>query len=672
VLDQLLSLLTLTTLTLASYGLGRPIMRGLGFKSEDTLSTVVWSIAVGLIVAGLILTGMGLLGVLYVPVIGVLTLAAGFWGVGEMVRGYLRRCEQAVKHGTSAAETHATLPAWQTAPCWLRRGMAVLAVVVCIGSLVGALAPPTAGDALCYHLTLPKVFLDQGTISYLPFQDNSTFPLLTEIWYMWAMAIDSPTAAGLVHWGLGILLALATVLLARPIVGRQWAWIAGGVVLLVPGINNQMGAPLNDVSLAAMTTLCLASWWKGAIEDEGRRWFLLAGLAAAAAVSTKYIAMTFALAVGATWIWAICRPTLRRILMRQRREEFSEKRSHIGPDRRRTLLLGAAIVATLTVALGGSWYARAAWHRGNPVYPFLSELQQTPGAAAGLETLPASKSRLGRTPWALASAPWHLTMHPEKFGGRGHQLGALWLATLPGLFFTRRLRGLGTLLAIAATYTVIWFLLRQNERFLFPIVPLLSVALVWVWMEVRRLPRLPRMIVIGTQATILLACVMAAGTRHSDRLAVALGVESRQNYLARSEPTHGPAMVANAMLRPGDRILSQDYRTFYFNAPVVQESVYRRVTRYHEKLATPKDLGRSLRLAGFSHLLLVENVGKQGLEFDSTLTRLADADPSIRHIMGTPFTTQDGEKRYYRLVELPPISTHHAPRDVVGRVATRR
>ncbi|MBN2295512.1 MAG: hypothetical protein JXM70_23990, partial [Pirellulales bacterium] len=266
-IEQLLSLLTLGTLTLASYGLGRPILRGLGFKSEDTLTTVVWGITVGLIIAGMVLTAMGLIGVLSVPVIGVLTLAAGFWGVGEMVRGYLRSCELAFAPNTSP---EAPLPDWQLVPFWLGMGVGVLAVAACIGSLIGALAPPTAGDAVCYHLTLPKVFIDHGGICYLPYQDNSTFPLLTEIWYMWAMVIDSPTAAALVHWGLGILLALATVLLARPVVGRQWAWMAGGVVLLVPGINNQMAAPLNDVALAAMTTLTLSAWWKGAICDEPR------------------------------------------------------------------------------------------------------------------------------------------------------------------------------------------------------------------------------------------------------------------------------------------------------------------------------------------------------------------------------------------------------------------
>ncbi|MBN2295465.1 MAG: hypothetical protein JXM70_23750, partial [Pirellulales bacterium] len=193
------------------------------------------------------------------------------------------------------------------------------------------------------------------------------------------------------------------------------------------------------------------------------------------------------------------------------------------------------------------------------------------------------------------------------------------------------------------------------ERFLFPVVPLLAVALAWVWMEARRLPRLLRLIFVGTQAIILLACAGAACTRHLDKFAVAVGIESRDNYLDRNEPTRAPALYANNVLGPGDCILSQDYRTFYFDIPVVQESVYRRVTGYHKNISAPGDFGLAMRRAGFSHLLLVENISDRGPQFDPTLRLLADADPSIQHVISAPFKDNDGGKRYYRLVSLPKI-----------------
>lgn len=642
--EQLISLLTLSTITLASFGLGRPVLRGLGFKFEDSLAAAVWSIATGLILAGISLTAMGLVGLLHVPTIGVLTLAAGFWGVGELVNSYMNR-------RTRIEPLAASQP---TAPRFLYWPITILAAAACAGSLIGALAPPTAGDAMCYHLALPKTFLAQGGFCFLPYHDRSTFPLLAEIWFLWAMAIDSPTAAALVHWGLGVLFALAAALLARPIVGRDWAWIAACLVILTPGVNNQMAAPLNDVAHAAMTTLALAAWWKGAVEDEGRRWFLLSGLAAGAAASTKYIAALFALAMAATVAWEIFRAA---VAQKHPQQNKLAQRLHHDPAHRRNLLIGATIVAAVAAAVASPWYLRAAWHRGNPVYPFLAEMQHDPGAGAGLKTLPASKSPLGRTPWGLAAAPWQLTMHPEKFGGRGHQLGALWLAALPGLFFARRLRGLGLLLSLAAVYSLAWFLLRQNERFLFPILPLLAVGVAWVWMECRRMSRLPRAIVIASQAAILLASATAACTRHADCMAAAVGLESRDDFLARREPLHGIVQFANDTFQPGDRILSQDYDEFYFHAPVVWESIYRRVTRYQQQTTPPREFGRSLRRQGFTHLLLAENISPRGIQYDPTLSRLADADPSLNCLISTTFRDTDGGRRLYRLVELPRCKT---------------
>jgi hypothetical protein len=162
--------------------------------------------------------------------------------------------------------------------------------------------------------------------------------------------------------------------------------------------------------------------------------------------------------------------------------------------------------------------------------------------------------------------------------------------------------------------------------------------------------------VIGTQAAILVASATAACTRQHDQLAVAVGLESRAEYLSRSEPTYGLAQYANDHLEPGDRILSQDYREFYFHAPVVWEAIYRRVTHYDQQAGPPTDFGLSLRRAGFSHLLLAENESEQGIQYDPTLSRLADADPSIHgHLIRTRYNDQDGGRRTYRLVELPRI-----------------
>ncbi len=602
--------------------------------------------------AGLFLAGLGMAGLLYAPLIGVLTLTAAFYGLGEIVFG---NGGISAADGTAVKETALAISGESAhgpglPPPWVRRGVLLLAAAAAVASLTSALAPPIAGDALCYHLELPKTFLAEHRMNFLPFNDSSTFPMLAEMWYLWGLALDGGVAAQLIHWEMGISLALAAVLLASPILGRPWAWVVGAVVLLTPGINNQMTAPLNDVALATLTTLALVAWWQPVINDENRRWFLLAGLAAGGALGTKYVALLLAAVVGAVWLWTLWRQ----------------------PGRRQFLLQGAAVVCVVAVSVGGLWYLRAAWYRGNPIFPFLAEsfdrlradrtvppaIRRTPPPTAELAGPPlANKAPLGRGPIHLALSPWLVTMQPEHFGGRAHQLGLVLLAAVPGVFWTRRLRGLGTLLVLAGGYWVLWYLMRQNERFLYPIVPLLSVAAVWVWRELDCLPWLPRRIAVTAFAGMLVLVAAVPVLRCWGQWKVSLGLEPRASYLAEHEPTYRATEAANQLLPADARILSQDYRGFYFHQHVVRENVYRRFTQYDRQIQRPGDLNRTLRQAGFTLLLLAEALDGAGIQYDSTLARLtaaqAAADPaSLVTLADYRFRDSDGSARRYRLILL--------------------
>jgi len=273
-------------------------------------------------------------------------------------------------------------------------------------------------------------------------------------------------------------------------------------------------------------------------------------------------------------------------------------------------------------------------------------------------TAPGEKLPLGHDPVRFVSGVWEVTMHPERFGGRSHQLGVLLLAALPGLVTARRLRGLGTLLSVGLVYWVLWCLLRQNVRFLLPIVPLGVVGAVWCWIEMQRYPWAPRVAAGLTLALILAASSGLALARCQGRAAVALGFRSRAAYLEENEPTWPAAAAMNCTLAPGDHLLSEDIRAYYFNCRVTRDIVYRRRVPYDRQLTEPAELSRSLRKAGFTHLLLVENLNGRGIVFDSTLSRLADAQwktPAGQSLMKEAdyrFQDSDGALRHYRLVRL--------------------
>lgn len=631
ILENILSLLAVATIGLSCFGIGSPLIRALKLAGHDRLSNATWSLSIGAVVAGLALMALGLLGILYAPLVGLLTMLAGFWGLGEAAQAlYVLRDEMLFQHGPDAPWVRRLRPTPANRATVL---LGVGALLAALGALAGALAPPTAGDALCYHLELPKVFLQQHAITMLPLDDNVTYPLLTEMWFLWALALDGAVAAQLVHWCLGLLLVMATVELAAPVLGKSWGLVAGAAMLVVPGVTNQMTAPLNDLSLAVFTTLALAAWRRGWIDDDPPRWMVTAGLMAGAALSIKYLAGLMGLAVliaSAVQVWR--RPQRRRLLLEH--------------------LLTAAVVA---VSVSGPWYVRAAWHRKNPVYPFFSEAF---GQTSPHQTT-AAKRPLGWRPNDLLSAPWRITMQPERFGGRGHQLGPLFLAALPALLLARRLRGLRELGLIAAAFVVQWYALRQNGRFLLPVVPLLCVAGVWGLMETVRWPAAARRTLLLALGLLATASAIIPWIRARDQLAVAIGIEPRASYLQRREPTYRAASLANAMLTPGDRLLSQDYRSFYFQMPVVRESVFRRQTHYERPTNSATDPCQSLRQQGFTHVLLAEADGRQGIRFDDTLRRLVDGSshgPGDGQgpicISDYRFVDADGQSRRYRLLML--------------------
>ena len=227
----------------------------------------------------------------------------------------------------------------------------------------------------------------------------------------------------------------------------------------------------------------------------------------------------------------------------------------------------------------------------------------------------------------------------------------------PVLVVARRLRGLGSLMTIAMIYAALWYATRQNVRFLYVVVPILSSAAIWAVIELHRFPRLPGRIALTLCGTAIAIAAATPLIRARDKVPVALGWETREAYLLRNEPTYAAAAVANVMMSETDQILTQDYRGFYFRCPVVREVSFRRATGYNQRLNSPDDLPQLLRQEGFTFLLLAENASRQGIRYNDTLSRLIDTcGPSSQSefdcLVDYRFTDRDGALRRYRLLRL--------------------
>ncbi|HVW36989.1 MAG TPA: hypothetical protein VHB99_06775, partial [Pirellulales bacterium] len=131
-------------------------------------------------------------------------------------------------------------------------------------------------------------------------------------------------------------------------------------------------------------------------------------------------------------------------------------------------------------------------------------------------------------------------------------------------------------------------------------------------------------------------------------------------YLHRREPTYAAARIANALLPPDARILSQEHRAFYIDARITRENIYRRRSGYDRGVDSPVELCNRLRADGFTHLLLAESLNDAGIRYNGTLARLAavGSRPNAAFDVLADYQFQDDDDaiRRYRLVALKPQS----------------
>jgi hypothetical protein len=602
-------------------GLGRRILDRLGQVPEHPLDAAALSLPMGLGVMAIGVLGLGELG--WLNRFGLALLLAVVMELGIVPA--LRTIRELARRDPCRGDAD-------------RRGMvtgrilAGLLAVALLGTAMVATGPVNDGDALCYHLQVPKVFLMAGAAGFDPDLHETVYPLVTELIYAIALEFRGPVACRWVQWFLGLALAANVTAMARPALGRR-AWWAGAIVLLAPAISNGMSAPLNDVALAAFGAAAIFAWIR-LLDRPSATAAAVAGLLAGLAVGVKYPALVLVGLMG-TILW-----------LRGLREWWTGGSS----GGRRNWLTLAAVYSLATLFVGGWWYLRAYVHTGNPVYPFF---RQAFGGAGLDEVLDPIKRPMAVTPWNLLLALGPLTLQPDRFDSFSHQFGPIFLLFLPAALLERPRRRVLGLAALGYVFLMICLTQRQSMRFVLLALGPLSVSVACglaAWGERRTLPaRLMVAMLLGTLG--LEAGLAMARGRHV--LAILSGRESPEALLSRREPTYVVGRWAARHLPVSARLIGQDHRGFYVPRPYTMELAHRRRTGLGRHGEAAGEIVARLRESGFTHVMLCPPVPETAVEFDPTLGRLlspwlAGRTPLYREDL----TDGDGVLRRYAIYEL--------------------
>jgi hypothetical protein len=511
------------------------------------------------------------------------------------------------------------------------RVMAFCLALALFGTGLVAIGPVTDGDALCYHLQVPKEFLMHGAVGFDPDLHETVYPLVTELIYLPALEFRGPGACRWIQWVLGLVLFANVTALARPSLGRRACW-AGTIVMLAPAISNGMSAPLNDVALAAFGTAAIFAWTR-MVDRPSRAAAAIAGLHAGLAIGVKYPALVlFGVLTVATALRSLARPP----------------KGIAGRDR--SWLALAAVYAAATVSVGGWWYLRAYLHTGNPVYPFF---RHAFGGAGLDEVLDPIKRPMAVTPWNLLLSLGPLTLQPARFDSFSHQFGPIFLLFLPAALLERPPRRVLGLAALGYLFLMLCLTQRQSTRFVLIALGPMAIAVAHgasAWCDRKTVPaRLMVSVLLG--ALGLEAAWAVARGRHV--IGLVAGRESAESLLARHEPTYLVGRWAAQNLPATARLIGQDHRGFYIPRPYSMELAYRRRTGLGRRGESPGEIVARLRASGFTHVMFCPPVPETAVEFDPTLGRLmAPWLAERRPIYREDLTDGDGVLRRYAIYEL--------------------
>jgi hypothetical protein len=319
-----------------------------------------------------------------------------------------------------------------TARAWLWLMIAFVALML-LTALGLALLPPTAFDAVNYHLVGPARYLRDGRIAAYADNHFLGFPQGAEVLYGMAIGLfNRDTAAAPLHLWFGVLSLLGIGGIVHRYTGRHAgraaAWLACALPLTAWSVWLLFGWAYVDLAMMAygMAVLVVASLADGdadAVSDRLRlRVWVLLGALIGLALGVKYTALGLAVMVG---VWALGRlprggwaHTLRAVLW-------------VG-----VLMGGAAAVLYLPWALKG-WLLYQ-----NPVYPFVF-------GGLNWDSLRTNTFSGGQGLWGTGGA-WQLLILPlaatingvEKGVGFSASMGP-WLLTVP-LLLLIAWRGLDT------------------------------------------------------------------------------------------------------------------------------------------------------------------------------------------------------------------------------------
>jgi 4-amino-4-deoxy-L-arabinose transferase-like glycosyltransferase len=418
-------------------------------------------------------------------------------------------------------------------------------------------------------------------------------PFFMEMLFTLGVALKNAVFSKLVSYLMGFLLIYAIYDFTKRRISKQYSVLAALIFALTPVVYVHMSYAYVELGLAFYLFMSFYMFYEW-LEEKKTSFLVLSAVFMGFALSIK--------AFAGFLLPAFCLYIIVRGIVKRRGFSSTVK--------------ALILFVFFSFIFSFIWYLRSYVIHGNPVFPYLDHWFS--GREAGLlgGSFALEGHGRGGDILSLLRLPWDLTFYPGLFGYDRISpiyLGILPLAILPvvGLLRGRRDVRFWRPVFFLAVYVLTWFLVVQLTRYLLPAFAFASITGAYLIASLSERPSKATgavRVVLGSFICIFLVLETGALVYNTrDRIAVALGMENRGEYLSREERTYDIADHINNNLPKNAKILAfSEVRFYYFDRDIVREETFRAFTEYDKKDLKKRELVRFLKEEGFTHVLCLK------------------------------------------------------------------
>jgi len=454
----------------------------------------------------------------------------------------------------------------------------ILIAVPVVLAFIAALAPPTAKDTLLYHFSVPKQFIAQGSNAFIDGNIASFLSLGIEMHNVWAMLLGGIFSTRAGEAAAGATMFLYLPLLAMAIFGwsreigieRRWALTAVLVVVSVPTVFYVASSAYVDVGLALYITIAiyaLCRWWNEPSNDRAAMIAIFLGAALSVKLTTVFVIAAFALV----------------ILLKARTAK--ENSGNLAP-----IIAGGFAALIFAGVIASPWFLRTWNATGSPVFPFYMSIW--PGKADGWDVersnlFQAMNSQYGGVEKSAADyvlLPWNLSVEAqpdiaENFDG---VLGVAFLIGIPIFLFALWKYDVPVEIKISAGVAAIvflfWMFSSQQLRYLLPILPVISIAMIFSAQRIFEKDENSGNFTRGVLGAASVAGILVSTAWFLQKapVRVVLGGETRDAYLAKNLDHYSYYQLLDSVAEKDDKVWLINMRrdTYTLNRAAVSDYLF--------------------------------------------------------------------------------------------------